>query len=190
MPGFAFPAVGPLGLGSPPYRTVIHRPVPRYYAPLRLPPDLLESLRLSLALRYLSRSRSLCVPLPARLWAESYPVRARALVHAVPLLFRSLPVRRQMALPSSRVAPVNACPALRPRWCPGPMTLAVPGLLPSARCKASAFTSPLRERLILPTTTIHISGLGDAACILAPSGFEHPITGMHADFASGLPAQL
>ncbi len=26
--------------------------------------------------------------------------------------------RRQSALPSSRVTPVNACPAQRPRWCP------------------------------------------------------------------------
>jgi len=48
-----------------------------------------------------------------------------------------------VALPSSRVAPVNACPDLRPRWCPGPMAMAVPGLLPCAHCKASAFTSPL-----------------------------------------------
>jgi len=27
--------------------------------------------------------------------------------------------RRQVALPSSRVPPMETCPALRPRWCPG-----------------------------------------------------------------------
>jgi hypothetical protein len=53
-----------------------------------------------------------------------------------------------MALPSFRVTPVKTCPALRPRWCPKRITLSRPGLLPSTRCKASAF-HPLARALIL-----------------------------------------
>jgi hypothetical protein len=34
-----------------------------------------------------------------------------------PLLRRLFPRRRE-ALPSSRITPLNTCPALRPRWCP------------------------------------------------------------------------
>jgi hypothetical protein len=45
------------------------------------------------------------------------PCCAEALGQPVPSLFwRS--GGRQMALPSSRVVPVNTCPVLRPRWCP------------------------------------------------------------------------
>jgi hypothetical protein len=33
--------------------------------------------------------------------------------------------RRQVALPRSRVTPMNACPALRPRWCPRHLPLRV-----------------------------------------------------------------
>ncbi|UCF55727.1 MAG: hypothetical protein JSW15_06280, partial [Deltaproteobacteria bacterium] len=49
MPGFSFPEVGPLGLGSPPCRSKFpfnHR----YYDPLRLPTVLLGVLRYSLSL--------------------------------------------------------------------------------------------------------------------------------------------
>ena len=53
-----------------------------------------------------------------------------------------------MALPSSRVTPMKTCPALRPRWCPRRITLSRPGLLPSTRCKASAF-HPLARAIIL-----------------------------------------
>jgi hypothetical protein len=53
-----------------------------------------------------------------------------------------------MALPSSRVTPVKTCPALRPRWCPKRITLSRPGLLPSTRCKVSAF-HPLARAIIL-----------------------------------------
>jgi len=51
MPGFSFPAVGPLDIGSPPYRpvTTLLHPDPRYYDPLRLPTALLRFLRSSLS---------------------------------------------------------------------------------------------------------------------------------------------
>ena len=35
-------------------------------------------------------------------------------------------------------------------------------------------------RDILLSTTIHISGLNDAACLLATPGFVRPLTGRHA----------
>jgi len=55
MPGFTFPSVGPLGLGSPPSRPSNcfgHR----YYDPLRLPLLRLRSLRISLDPGYLAFS--------------------------------------------------------------------------------------------------------------------------------------
>ena len=47
MPGFPFPEVGPLGGGSPPYRSDLSDH--RYYGPLRLPNDHLGLLRFSLS---------------------------------------------------------------------------------------------------------------------------------------------
>jgi hypothetical protein len=75
-------------------------------------------------------------------------VRARALGHPVPLLFREIVSRRRLALPSSRVTPLMTCPALRPRWCPVCLAIAPPGLLPSGHCKPSAVPSiPPRDIL-------------------------------------------
>jgi hypothetical protein len=42
---------------------------------------------------------------------------------------------------------------------------------------------------ILVTTTLHISGLNDAACLLAPSSFVRPLLGWHVEFATGLLAR-
>ena len=36
---------------------------------------------------------------------------------------------------------------------------------------------------ILLTTTLHIAGLTDAACLLAPSSFVRPLLGVHVEFA-------
>jgi hypothetical protein len=87
--------------------------------------------------------------------------------------------RRAVALPSSRVTPVNACPALRPRWCPACIAIAHPGLLPSAAGKASAFPTDQPVAILL-TTTIHMSGLDHAACFLTTPGSIPPMTGTHA----------
>ena len=63
----------------------------------------------------------LCVP-----WSRKAHVRGRRLLSTPGVLpslggtpAPDLSPRRPLALPSSRVTPVNACPALRPRWCPG-----------------------------------------------------------------------
>ena len=45
-------------------------------------------------------------------------------------------------------------------------------------------------RVILLSTTLPISGLNDAACILAPSSFVRPLLGVHVDGTSDLLARL
>ena len=42
---------------------------------------------------------------------------------------------------------------------------------------------------ILLTTTLHISGLNNAACLLAHSGFVRPLLGWHAAFTTDLLAK-
>ena len=88
--------------------------------------------------------------------------------------------RRQTALSSSRVTPLSACPALRPRWCPKHLAARLRDCcLPGAanrRLSRSASTSGYPPR----TTTILISGLDPAACTLATPGSVPPFTGTHA----------
>ena len=66
------------------------------------------------------------LPASACLWSPKRahgrveaPDHARAFGHPVPP--SGYVTRRQVALPSSRVTPMVACPALRPRWCPAPL---------------------------------------------------------------------
>jgi hypothetical protein len=60
---------------------------------------------------------SLVRGLPAGLVTSSKrPDHARAFGHSVP--HSGSETRRQVALPSSRVTPLDTCPVLRPRWCP------------------------------------------------------------------------
>ena len=129
--------------------------------------------------------------------------------HAVPLVFCSSFTRRQLALPSSRVPPLSACPALRPRWCPVYLPYRIRDCcLPSrqnrrlslrsivtARCtilssNTGFLIGRFQQEVIPLSTTIHISGLYHAACTLAPPGSVSPITGMHAGFATDLLARL
>ncbi len=191
MPGFAFASVGPLDLSSPPSRPGLPSPSLRYYAPLRLPLAHPESLRLSLASRYLVCLPTFVSPACTGLaagWEATQPRRG-LLVRRYPSSSGSS-TRRQMALPSSRATPSSTCPALRPRWCPGPLPGPNPGLLPSALGRASAFPLAYRLRLSSRTTTIPISELNDAACTHATPGFAHPITGIARGFTSGLLARL
>jgi hypothetical protein len=134
MPGGAFPPVGPLGRGSPPSPVLCAAqttPCPSRVASLgaRFPiPRLLPGVR--------------GVPIGLMAW-EKPPGHARAVGHPVPHAGSS--ARRQVVLPSSRVPPLQTCPALRPRWCPGHSPLSPTGLVPSGACKPSACASmPLR----------------------------------------------
>ena len=178
MPGVAFPPVGPLGLGSPPSPVLCSAktatlPISGRFACRSLPDTLPASVR------------SWC-PLRARGRVEA-PGHARAFGHPVPQSGNV--TRRQVALPSSRATPMNACPALRPRWCPAHSPWRTQDCCLPVHWKPSAFPSiPLED--ILLSTTIHISGLNHAAYLLAPSSFVLPLLGVHVEFAPDLLARL
>jgi hypothetical protein len=107
MPGIAFPPVGSVGLSSPPSQVLC-------FAKTALCP----SPGASLVARALIPCLFRCVrgvPRGLVSWSKP-PDHARAFDHPVP--HSGNVTRRQMALPSSRVTPMKACPALRPRWCP------------------------------------------------------------------------
>ena len=96
-------------------------PAPRYCALLRLPSSVPVGLLLA-PFRYLGLTRFSFVSLPARAGAGSSAGRVGQRAPGCCLgrspFFRPLLPRRREALPSSRVTPLNTCPALRPRWCP------------------------------------------------------------------------
>ena len=113
MPGFPFPTVGPLDLGSPPCRS--EKSDHRYYGPLRLPNARLGFVRCSL-----SAPNTLVAPLLSltgqnRALLPSARTPPRWLTGALDRIHYS---RKHLALPSSQVTLMTACPALRPRWCP------------------------------------------------------------------------
>ena len=94
-----------------------------------------------------------------------------------------------MALPSSRVTPMDTCPALRPRWYPEHSPWRIQDCcLPATAYRRLSLTTALR--IILWTTTLHISGLHHAAYILVPSSFALPLLGLHVDFTTDLLARL
>ena len=107
MPGVAFPPVGPVGLGSPPSPVLCSA----------------QTARLSVAGHFACRSRPVTLSASVRscspLWAHGRVEAARPRQGLwSPGPQSGMLTRRQVALPSSQVTPVNACPALRPRWCP------------------------------------------------------------------------
>jgi hypothetical protein len=94
-----------------------------------------------------------------------------------------------MALPRSRVTPVDTCPALRPRWSPLYSPLRIwDCCLPVTRDRRLSPLDVLRD--ILVSTIINISGLYHAACILDPSSFVLPLLGVHVEFTTDLLARL
>jgi len=120
MPGFSFPSVGPLGLGSPPSRSRL-LPDHRYYDPLRLPDAHLGFLRFSLSSPDTLPGPALFVS-PSGLvrgaWAPSPRRQGFCLCGRRPSGSLFLKTRRHLALPSPRVTPLESCPVLRPRWSP------------------------------------------------------------------------
>jgi hypothetical protein len=103
----ALPPVGPLGLSSPPSPVLCSAktatlPISGRFA-CRSLPDTLSALLVRV------------VPYGLMAWARP-PDHTRAFGHPVP--HSGHVTRRQRALPSSRATPIDACPALRPRWCP------------------------------------------------------------------------
>ena len=116
MPGLAFPPVGPLGLGSPPSQPMPerHRPAVLCLAKTALCPSRVASL---VARFPIPCPLPLFVFLAARCAGEAPPQRQGSWSAGTPTL-PAFVTRRQTALSSSRVTPLSACPALRPRWCP------------------------------------------------------------------------
>ena len=112
--------VGPLGLGSPRLRTgALPRPAVLCVATTAfVRPG--RSAVCSLPVPWVD---ALCfVFLPACAKVGSSAVRVGQLTPGCWLrrspFVRPFCPRRREALPSSRVTPLNPCPALRPRWCP------------------------------------------------------------------------
>jgi len=149
----------------------------RYYAPLRLPPPHLRSLRLSLASRYPACSRGSWYPLRARHLLEA-PDDARAFGHPVPHSGNRCQGDRWLSqvpkFPLWRHAPLSDPGGVLRTRQNAPKTVAFRSL------ETVGFPLDTSLRDILLTTTILISGLNHAACVLATPGFVRPLTGRHA----------
>ena len=84
---------------------------------------------------------------------------------------------------------METCPALRPRWCPEHSPWRIQDCcLPATAYRRLSLATALR--IILWTTTLHISGLHHTAYILVPSSFALPLLGVHVDFTTDLLARL
>ena len=192
MPGVAFPPVGPWDIGSPPSRPGASAPGPRYYGSAKTAksPSRGRSV-LPVLPRYLVALVLLCVPCSckARLRGRSLLPRRESFPHSVGTPTPDVSTRRPLALPRSRVTPLHACPALRPRWCPGHSPWRIQDCCLPATAHRRLFPR-CRLRTILWTTTLHISGLHHAACLLVPSSFVRPLLGVHVEFTPDLLARL
>ncbi len=169
MPGFTFPPVGPLGLGSPPSRPS-HFLGRRYYDPLRLPRLPLGSLRLTLDPRYLAFSRFRSYRFPGAGVHPSAPGR-----FCMPVCLSRCRRKEMAVLSSAQATPVRACPVRGLRWCPldSPWRL-LDSCLP---VQSDRQLSPARTGLSSWTTTMKLSELSHAAYSLATPGFTHTLTG-------------
>ncbi len=168
MPGFSFPPVGRLGLASPPSpvlcaATTALLPLSESFACRSFP----DTMRAS-AVRG--------IPYGLAAWWKPQD-DARAFGHPVPSSGHC--AWRQVALPRSRATPMDTCPALRPRWCPRHSPQRVQDCcLPALANRRLSPRYTVRD--ILLSTTLHISGLNHAACVLATPGSIRPLTGRHA----------
>ena len=172
MPGVAFPPVGPLGLSSPP----------------------------SLVL---CSAQTAILPVSGRVACRALPHTLSASVTFVVSLQGSWCGRSPHTTPGLVVtrSPIpGVCQGDRwlshvpesPLWIPAPLLDpgGVPGTRPIAP-RTVAFRPletvgfPLATLLrdILLSTTLHVSGLNHAACILAPSSSILPLLGVHVEFA-------
>jgi hypothetical protein len=178
MPGVAFPPVGRVGLTSPPSQVLCAA----------------KTASLSLSGRFACRSLPDTLPASVRLWC---PLRARDRVEAPPSrqgLWSPGPLIREFGKetggsPKFPSSPSGDMPRSQTPVVSCPLAIARSGLLPSGQWKPSAFPSILPKDILL-STTIHISGLHHAACILAPSSSVLPLLGLHVDVTSDLLARL
>ena len=79
-----------------------------------------------------------------------------------------------MDLPSPQATPMNACPGLRPRWCPRHIAKSAPRTAAFRRMQSVGFPLPLHREIILMTTTTSISGLNtQPAPSIHPASYSH-----------------
>ena len=156
LPDVAFPSVGRLGLTSPPATVLCNATTASW--PSRGPSLVARSPIPGVLLSFVVS------PQGSGAGRSAQPAPG-------PLVTRSpspgCASRSQRALPSSRVPPMDTCPALRPRWCPGHSP---------KRTQDCCLPATEHRRL---TTTLSISGLHHAACVLATPSFVRPLTGRH-----------
>jgi hypothetical protein len=169
-----------------PWTSVPHLPGPecfrshRYYDRLRLPDAHLTALSLSVALRYHACSQVSLLGERERIaeamdFVPPVSVRPFSMETSGSPKFPSYPF---MCMPCSQTPVVSSQLAIAPSRTAAFRPFDNVGFPTAALV------------VILLTTTIHISGFNDTACILAPPGSAPSLTGTHAGFASDLPAQL
>jgi len=177
-----------LYLASPFLQRVARTALPRLhrsYDPLRLPYVHLRFVRFSLSLpdTLLCLSLILCLFSDSTLEAQTSS-KCREFCLSWPDFLLPLfiyPQGLRMALSSSRITPLNTCPALRPRWRLWHLPYRAKTCCLPHRWTASAFT-PVYLELIQCPQLKPISGLNHTACILTPVRLRTPVTG----FALGL----
>jgi hypothetical protein len=168
MPGVAFPPVGPVGDGSPPAsglcsaQTAI-RPLSGRFARRSLPDTWLASARSCCP--WWARGRGEALRPRQGLWSPGPPIRVgrqgdRGLSH-VP------------ALPLWRYAPLSDPGGVLRTCHSAPRTAAF-------RCVQTVGVPLAPSEGIFMTTTILMSGLYHAACLLTTPGSVHPLTMVHA----------
>jgi hypothetical protein len=179
MPGVAFPPVGPVGLGSPPSSVLCSA----------------KTATMPVSGRFACRSLPSTLPASVRSWC---PFRARGLVEA--------PNPRQ-----GFWSPGSPIPGILQgdRWLSQvpelPLCMHAPLLDPGGlldTCHSAPRTAAFRPletvgfpldpavRAILLSTTILISGLHHAACLLVSSSSVLPLLGVHVEFTTDLLAEL
>ena len=179
MPDLAFPLVGPLGLGSPPSRSRPERPRPAVLC-------LAKTARCPSQGASLVAGSPIPCPLPHGLCSSRLVARGES-SHPTPgLLVNRYPSSSgggDKETAGSLQFPNYPCEYMPRSQTPvvsHPLGLTGIGLLPSGRCKPSAFPLGFSERLSCWTTIIPISGFNHAACTLATPGSIPPLTGTHA----------
>ena len=149
MPGFSFPTVGPVGLGSPPSQTTR---VQRYYDPLRLPHAHPRRVRSSLSTPGTSHTHLLlCPKKKARISGWVFSSYAPGSWKRFP--HREL-YKETNGSPEFPRQPYECMPWSLTPVVTSTLAIACPGLLPSSFLRPSAFTSNIPEAIIRPRLPI------------------------------------
>ena len=172
LPGVAFPAVGPVDLGSPPFQLVgcAHQPSARCCTTTASRPSHTTSLVAGDVIPGLLPVFVFRLRL-ANGWKPH--VNARALVHPVPPRLPGNSGQENAGSPTFPSDRLDDMPRSQTPVVSWALAIACSGLQPSGACKPSAF-SALLLRVSSRTTTLPISGTYHAAYHLAPPGSAPP----------------